>query len=98
MEPLTGPLLEWGSLAVRLPKALVDELYLAPGDELEVVSTNKRARGRGQESAIGASEFLKAMEQFKRPAPEGYKFDRDEATSVERVLRFECHRLRCSWT
>ena len=34
----------WGnSLAVRLPKALVEELDLTPGDELQVVSaTTKR--------------------------------------------------------
>ena len=34
---------KWGnSLAVRLPKALVDELGLAPGDELKVVEASKR--------------------------------------------------------
>jgi antitoxin MazE len=69
---------KWGnSLAVRLPKALVDELHLAPGDELSVVSASKyeivvQKRDR-------RAEFLKAMEQFNWPAPEGYKFDRDEA-------------------
>lgn len=68
----------WGnSLAVRLPKVLVDELHLAPGDELEVVSASKKEIV--VEKRDRRAEFLKAMEQFRWPAPEGYKFDRDEA-------------------
>jgi antitoxin MazE len=31
------------------------------------------------EKADKRAEFLKQMEQFRWPAPEGYKFDRDEA-------------------
>ena len=69
---------KWGnSLAVRLPKALVDQLHLKPGDELRVVEASS-----GQiavEKVDKRAEFLKAMEQFRWPAPEGYKFDRDEA-------------------
>ena len=70
---------KWGnSLSVRLPKALVEALGLKAGDELSVVAASKdeivvEKRDRG-------AEFLKAMEQFNWPAPEGYKFDRDEAT------------------
>jgi antitoxin MazE len=69
---------KWGnSLAVRLPKALVDELGLVPGDELRVVETSK-----GQiaiEKVDKRAEFLRQMERFRVPLPEGYKFDRDEA-------------------
>ena len=69
---------KWGnSLAVRLPKALVDELGLAPGDELKVVEASKRQIA--VEKADERAEFLKQMEQFHWPAPEGYTFDRDEA-------------------
>jgi antitoxin MazE len=69
---------KWGnSLAVRLPKALVEELGLAPGDELRVVEASKRQIA--VEKADKRAEFLKQMEQFHWPAPEGYKFDRDEA-------------------
>lgn len=69
---------KWGnSLAVRLPKALVDELGLAPGDELNVVEASKRQIA--VEKADKRAEFLKQMEQFRFPLPEGYKFDRDEA-------------------
>jgi antitoxin MazE len=69
---------KWGnSLAVRLPKALVDALGLAPGDELNVVEASKRQIA--VEKVDKRAEFLKQMEQFRFPLPEGYKFDRDEA-------------------
>ena len=69
---------KWGnSLAVRLPRKLVDEMKLKPGDEIELV------KAEGREVAIEKidkrEQFLKAMEQFRWPAPEGYKFDRNEA-------------------
>ena len=70
---------KWGnSLAVRLPKALVDELHLAPGDEVQVVSANKRRdRGREARPASGVSESDRRSSIG--PLPEGYKFDREEA-------------------
>ncbi len=69
---------KWGnSLAVRLPKALVEELHLAPGDELTVVAASRTEIV--VEKRDRRAEFLKAMEQFRWPAPEGYTFDRDEA-------------------
>lgn len=69
---------KWGnSLAVRLPKALVEKLGLAAGDELNVVEARK---GRiAVEKVDKRAEFLKKMEQFRWPVPEGYKFDREEA-------------------
>jgi antitoxin MazE len=68
----------WGnSLAVRLPKALVDQLGLAPGDELNVVEASNRQLA--VEKVDKRAEFLKQMEKFKWPAPEDYRFDRDEA-------------------
>jgi antitoxin MazE len=69
---------KWGnSLAVRLPKALVEELGLAPGDELKVVEASKRQIA--VEKVDKRAEFLKQMEQFRWSVPEDYKFDRDEA-------------------
>ena len=69
---------KWGtSLAVRLPKALVEELGLASGDELNVVGASKRQIV--VEKVDKRAEFLKQMEQFRWSVPEGYKFDRDEA-------------------
>ena len=69
---------KWGnSLAVRLPKKLVDELKLSPGDELAVVAASKRQIA--VEKVDKRAEFLRQMEQFHFPLPEGYRFDRDEA-------------------
>lgn len=69
---------KWGnSLAVRLPKALVEALKLSPGDELDVVEASK---GRiAVEKVDKRAEFLRQAEQFRFPLPEDYKFDRDEA-------------------
>ncbi len=69
---------KWGnSLVVRLPKALVDELHLAPGDELSVIAASKTEIV--VEKRDRRADFLNAMNQFRWPAPEDYKFDRDEA-------------------
>jgi antitoxin MazE len=69
---------KWGnSLAVRLPKAMVDEMGLKPGDELQVVEASKSKIT--VEKRDKRAEFLKQIEQFRFPLPEGYKFDRDEA-------------------
>jgi antitoxin MazE len=69
---------KWGnSLAVRLPRKLVDELKLNPGDELSVVEASK---GRiAVEKVDKRAEFLRQMERFRFSLPEDYKFDRDEA-------------------
>jgi antitoxin MazE len=69
---------KWGnSLAVRLPKALVEASKLSPGDEFIVVEASK-----GQiavEKVDKQAEFLREVKQFQFPLPDGYKFDRDEA-------------------
>lgn len=69
---------KWGnSLAVRLPKKLVEALNLSPGDELEVVEASK---GKvAVEKIDKRAEFLRQAEAFRFPLPEDYKFDRDEA-------------------
>ena len=69
---------KWGnSLAVRLPKRLVEALKLSPGDELDVVEASK---GRvAVEKVDKRAEFLRQAEAFHFPLPDDYKFDRDEA-------------------
>ena len=71
---------KWGnSLAVRLPKSLVDNLGLRPGDELELVSA--------QPAGLAVTKDKrkeKAIERMRRRAlnlPDGYSFDRDEASA-----------------
>jgi antitoxin MazE len=70
---------KWGnSLAVRLPKALVERLGLKEGDELNVVAatdgaieveTEKNRRRRA----------LDRMAARNWTVPEDHRFDRDEA-------------------
>lgn len=70
---------KWGnSLAVRLPKALVDQLGLKEGDELNVVAASqetieietKEARRRRAIARMASRNWT---------LPPDYKFDRDEA-------------------
>jgi antitoxin MazE len=70
---------KWGnSLAVRLPKALVDQLGLKEGDELNVVA----ASGGTIEIETTEARRQRALDNLaarKWTLPEGYRFDRDEA-------------------
>lgn len=69
---------KWGnSLAVRLPKTMVESLGLKPGDELEVVSaTPQRVVVQRDESRALAVERMRARAWR---LPEGFTFDRGEA-------------------
>ena len=70
----------WGnSLGVRLPRALVDDLGLKPGDELEVVAaTSRRVEVRQDARREQAVERMRAR---GLRIPECYRFDRDEANA-----------------
>ena len=71
---------KWGNgLAVRLPKMLVEELELKPGDRLEIVSG-----GNGRIVIAKDERRLHAVERMRARAwsiPEGYGFNRDEANA-----------------
>ena len=71
---------KWGnSLAVRLPKALVERLRLKAGDEIEIVAADS---GRIAIARDGRREA--AVERMRRRAlslPDDYHFDRDEANA-----------------
>jgi antitoxin MazE len=69
---------KWGnSLAVRLPRTVVEALKLKEGDQIEIIVAGKRrfevARDRSRELA------LRRLRALKRPLPKGFRFDRDEA-------------------
>jgi len=69
---------KWGnSLAVRLPRAVVEALKLEEGDDIEIIVAGRRrfeiVRDRSREQALAR---LRAL---KRPLPNGFRFDRDEA-------------------
>jgi antitoxin MazE len=69
----------WGnSLAVRLPKALVEKLGLKEGDQLNVVA----AKDGAIEVETSEDQRRRALERMAArnwTLPEGYRFDRDEA-------------------
>ena len=69
---------KWGnSLAIRIPVTVVEALELKEGDSIEINAVGKNGieivRDMSREHAI---ERLRAM---RRPAPAGYKFDREDA-------------------
>ena len=68
----------WGnSLAVRLPKALVDQFGLKEGDELKVVDVVERTLVVQKEDRRKAA--LERLASLNWTLPPDYKFDRDEA-------------------
>ncbi|MDE0045479.1 MAG: AbrB/MazE/SpoVT family DNA-binding domain-containing protein [bacterium] len=71
---------KWGnSLAVRLPRTLVNELGLKAGDHLEIVSVNhKRLAVARDERRLRAIERMRAR---ALPMPADYAFDREEANA-----------------
>lgn len=69
---------KWGnSLAVRLPKKLVEEMKLRPGDELTIVEASDRTIAVDRIDRRKAA--LERMAGRDWRLPEGYRFDRDEA-------------------
>lgn len=71
---------KWGnSLAVRLPKAMVEAHKLREGDEVELALTTAR-----EAEAVARAErvrWLEEMRKYQGRLPADFKFDRDEANS-----------------
>ena len=69
----------WGnSLAVRLPKALVDQLGLKEGDELNVVAA-KESTVEVETRQAKRQRAIDRLANLNWKLPKDYKFDRDEA-------------------
>ena len=70
----------WGnSLGVRLPRTLVDELGIKPGDDLEVVAAAPTRLVVAKDD-----RRARAVDRMRARAwslPEDYSFDRDEANA-----------------
>ena len=69
---------KWGnSLAVRLPKKLVEELGIAEGDDVSVTLAD------GQTIVISKTndngDFLLKLRVLQKPKPEGFVWNRDDA-------------------
>lgn len=69
---------KWGnSLAVRLPAAVVEALKLREGDEIEIRIASDRefeVKRDGRKQAA-----LERLRKLRRPLPDGFRFDRDDA-------------------
>jgi antitoxin MazE len=69
---------KWGnSLAVRLPAALVAEMELKTGDEVDLKHLGARTFGVAKLADRQAA--LKRLEEFRGTIPAGFKFSREEA-------------------
>jgi antitoxin MazE len=68
---------KWGnSLAVRLPAAVVKDLDLKEGDEIEIsVRDNRSFEVERDRRRL---EALEEIRKLRRPLPPGYKFNRAE--------------------
>jgi antitoxin MazE len=71
---------KWGnSLAVRLPRPVVEALDLKEGDDVQIVAAGlgglEVSRDRSREEALAQ---IRAM---RVPLPPDYKFDREEANA-----------------
>ena len=71
---------KWGnSLAIRLPAAVVAELKLKAGDEVNI-----RVEGKDNfvvERKPTRAELIALIRTMGRPLPPGFKFDRQEANA-----------------
>ena len=69
---------KWGnSLAVRLPKSVVDALKLKEGDDLQIHVVGSRAVEVEKKPA--PRELLARLRKFRGRLPETFSFDRLEA-------------------
>lgn len=71
---------KWGnSLAVRLPKKLVEEFSIVEGDDLDI------RRVDDQTFAVSRSakdrEFVIHLRRLQKPTPPGFRWNRDEANA-----------------
>jgi antitoxin MazE len=68
----------WGnSLAVRIPSAVVEALELKEGDHIEVHIADDRTFKIGRDGRREAA--IARLRALRRPLPDGFRFDRDEA-------------------
>lgn len=71
---------KWGnSLAVRLPRAVVEALKLKPGDDIEIRVAGAREFAVSRKP--GREALLKRLGAFRGRLPADFTFDRDEANA-----------------
>jgi len=71
---------KWGnSLAVRLPKKLVEELGIAEGDDVNVTSADPETIVISKKDEKG--EFILKLRVLQKPKPKGFVWNRDDANT-----------------
>ena len=71
---------KWGnSLAVRLPKALVEKLGIAEGDDVDVTSADAQTIVISKNDDKG--DFLLKLRVLQKPRPPGFVWNRDDANT-----------------
>jgi antitoxin MazE len=69
---------KWGnSLAIRLPKDVVEALGLREGDEIKITAKEQRHLEIERDTARDIA--LEKLKDLQRPLPPGYKFSREQA-------------------
>jgi antitoxin MazE len=69
---------KWGnSLAVRIPRSVVEALGLKEGDPVEIRATGPRSFEIARTPA--ARELLARLRKYRGRLPAGFKFDRQDA-------------------
>ena len=71
---------KWGdSLAVRLPKELVEKLGIAEGDDVTVTSVDAQTIVIVKNDSEG--DFILKLRGLQKPKPDGFVWNRDDAHS-----------------
>ena len=71
---------KWGnSLAVRLPKKLVEKLGIAEGDDVTITSADAETIVISKDD--GKSDFILKLRVLQRPKPRGFVWNRDDANT-----------------
>ena len=70
----------WGnSLAVRIPKDVVEALGLKEGSRIALRPIDRETLGIAREP--NTQEILESIRQMAKPLPKDWKFDREEANA-----------------
>ena len=73
---------KWGnSLAIRLPRDVVDTLDLKEGDNIEILSRDDRSMVVEKTRDVDRDAFFDWLKTLRGRLPPDFKFDRDEANS-----------------
>ena len=71
---------KWGnSLAVRIPKDVVDALKLEEGDEVHLTASGRGVLDVARK--MTRDEAIEQLRTFRGRLSEGYRFDRQEANA-----------------